>query len=90
MGYIYGLIGNVYRQMGKYNEALEQYLLAIEHSDQQIRSGRILEIYAHIGFVHTMLGKYNLAKAAFLEVGNPYNPPGSAILRKTYFKAYIN
>ena len=86
VGYVHGLIGNVYKQMGKYHEALEQYLLAIEHSDQEIRSGRILEIYAHIGFVHTMLGKYKLAKAAFLEVGNPYNPPGTALLRKTYFE----
>lgn len=86
VGYVHGLIGNVYKQMGKYHEALEQYLLAIEHSDQEIRSGRILEIYAHIGFVLTMLGKYKLAKAAFLEVGNPYNPPGTALLRKTYFE----
>ena len=86
VGYNYSLLGNVYRQMGKYHEALEQYLLAIEHSDQEIRSGRILEIYAHIGFVNTMLGKHNLAKAAFLEVGNPYNPPGTALLRKTYFE----
>lgn len=86
VGYAYSLIGNVYREMGKYNEALQQYLLAIKHSDQQIRSGRVLDIYTHIGFVHTMLGNYKLAKAAFLEVGDPYKPPGAALLRKDYFK----
>ena len=86
VGYAYSLIGNVYRQMGKYNEALKQYLLAIENSDQQIPSARVLDVYAHIGFVYTMLGNYKPAKAAFLKVGNPYNPPGTAILRLDYFK----
>lgn len=86
VGYAYSLIGNVYRQMGNYNEALKQYLLAIKHSDLQIRSARVRNIYAQIGFVYTMLGNYKLAKAAFLEVGNPYKPPGTALLRKDYFK----